>query len=284
MDSDDVCWLLAMPAEILCLIVRALSDPRGFRSCAASCRRLREICQSEHEQERAKLRMLKECITREHSGSFGIGMETVSRTSRLLPNGMRHGLQLVCTKVLWDDGGLSERKHVTEYHMGRRHGFERETINGRLDRERHWVNGQRHGRERWFWPDQLPRLDRCYSDGLLHGPDRRWHQGGFVSHRRLWVRGRREGTELRCWTTGSLFSLRRYRDGLRHGVQQMFYSASGDETRGRLRRRSTWCRGLRHGADECFYRNGKRSWRQKWRQGRRCGKRRRWNQFGRALR
>lgn len=280
MDSDDVCWLLAMPAEILCLIVRALSDPRGFRSCAASCRRLREICQSEHEQERAKLRMVKERITREQNGSFGIGMEIRSVTSCLLPNGMRHGTQRDCTKFVWNDGSFGESVLVSEFRMDRRHGIEHGIENGRLCYERHWANGRLNGREQVFWPGGEPRQDRWWQDGLLHGPDRGWWPGGILGHRRLWVRGRREGNELRMWTARGRFSFRRYRDGLKHGVQQMFYSPTGGEAHGPLRRRSTWCRGLRHGVDERFHRNGKKSSAQKWVHGRRCGKYRTWNKRG----
>lgn len=274
------CDFLALPDELLLLIVYSIDCPRAFAALARTCQQLATIMQSPEEQERAKNRFAKRLFEPEPNGWTRFAGDTWLQ----LPNGARHSYFVSYTTVRpivsdhlyesllaidWFDD-LKRSKQLWRacfsplelvlYINGKRQGCQRMWGgDGTLEQEIFYLDDLQHGLERQCHPTTGKCISlQTYFHGHRTGTELHWSGDGG----RLTIQGEmKDGLPCGQWfywssETGRLISIKEHdHNGHLHGVQLEFYNQPGRC----LSRREEYAHGCRQGNTEEFDQNGVRT-------------------------
>lgn len=131
--------------------------------------------------------------------------------------------------VWWNDAQVREQG---TYLDGQRHGRVRTFFpDGTLATDGHYLAGQADGTVSQWSEAGVLRLEQSFSEGKPDGPRREFHADGSPALRQEWVDGLQVGLEERWHPTGSLASRGRWKAGLPHGRWEHFDAAGRPLTR-----------------------------------------------------
>jgi antitoxin component YwqK of YwqJK toxin-antitoxin module len=69
--------------------------------------------------------------------------------------------------------------------------------NGQICFEVPYVNGKKHGVEKWFRKDGTPEIELSFKDGLKHGEAKTWHPNGVLENFVMFSNGKKIGLDIK---------------------------------------------------------------------------------------
>lgn len=202
--ASSVSEFAALPAELWAFIAMQ-SDPTGYRSLAATCRKGRRLLT----QDEAQITAAKQNFT------HIVVQETAVATSYVscLPNGIRYGTSRIESVT----GLVTFENHKD----GMRHGPS--TIydaRGNLLYSVNWDNDRKVGPHSEYYSSGVRKRSTYYEAGRLHGIDESWAENGQCILRSNWRAGQLHGT-IETWAkNGVQTSLITYQNGKYDGLER----------------------------------------------------------------
>jgi antitoxin component YwqK of YwqJK toxin-antitoxin module len=134
---------------------------------------------------------------------------------------------------------------------GLKQGYWEEQVN-RSVAKGSYLDGEKEGIWRLYWPKGFLREIICYENGVKNGPDIGIDQRGYLNFERFFKNGQPEGPAKEYTYGGNLTAYKEYRSGVLHGVSKSFY----EHRPGRMLEKSRYENGKKHGLSEWFDEKG----------------------------
>lgn len=93
--------------------------------------------------------------------------------------------------------------HEIQYKRGNWH-------NGQLCFEVPYLDGKKHGIEKWFRMDGTPEMELSFQNGVKHGEAKTWHPNGVLENYVMFHEGSKVGLDLKYDENGNNLSKIKY--------------------------------------------------------------------------
>jgi antitoxin component YwqK of YwqJK toxin-antitoxin module len=108
---------------------------------------------------------------------------------------------------------------ITPYYEGRANGLAREWYQNRQLKETRWyVNGEKTGEHRGWWPNGIAQFVYHFRQDVFHGVVQEWYANGQRFRHMQYVNGHENGLQQIWQPNGSLFANYEVRNGRNYGL------------------------------------------------------------------
>ena len=164
--------------------------------------------------------------------------------------------------------GSDQVEYEGEFVDGQRHGpWRLYWPSGQLEWEVDWVHGLRHGRSLGFHENGQKHYEGTYVNGELHGPWEYFYEDGAFRQRYEYERGKKTGDYVLDWPDGRPRVRGAFRNGERFG-EWIFHQ---DESEPHERVEHGFLKGANHGSHRGWYHGGQLAYDRHFHRSRRVG-------------